>query len=96
MAEEGAFENIGPAHVSRAAFIGLGNDPVEEPAPLEDEPPSEVLANLRALIEQYLDPVQGFTSRRMMEQDKFAGNYDHLARYGEWDDSDPAAPEDVT
>lgn len=96
MAQEGAFENIGPAHVSRAAFIGLGNDPVEEPAPLDDEPPGEVLANLRALIERYLDPGQGFTSRRMMEQDKFAGNYDHLARYGEWDDSDPATPEDVT
>ena len=31
----------------------------------------------------------------MMEQDKFAGTYDQLARYGEWDDSDPAAPEDV-
>ena len=95
MIEQGAFRTIGPALVSHAAFIGLGSAPVEEPAPLTEEPPGEVLENLRTLITQYLDAAQGFTARRMMEQDKFAGTYDQLARYGEWDDSDPAAPEDV-
>ena len=28
--------------------------------------------------------------------DGFSGDYDHLARYGEWDGSDPATPEDLT
>jgi ATP-dependent helicase/nuclease subunit B len=95
MVEEGAFQKIGAAPVSKATFIGLGNPPVEADAPLEDEPPIEVLANLRKLIAAYLDPDQGFTSRRMMEKVIFEGEYDHLARYGEWDASDPATPEDL-
>jgi double-strand break repair protein AddB len=95
MVEEGAFRKIGSAPVSRAVFIGLGNPPVEVDAPLEEEPPAATLASLRKLIEAYLDPAQGFTARRMMERDGFAGDYDHLARYGEWDGSDPAHPEDL-
>ncbi|MCX7565874.1 double-strand break repair protein AddB [Sulfitobacter sp. F26169L] len=96
MVEEGAFKKIGAAPVSAATFIGLGNPPVEVNAPLEDEPPSVTLENLRKLIAAYLDLDQGFTSRRMMERDGFAGDYDHLARFGEWDGSDPATPQDLT
>jgi double-strand break repair protein AddB len=96
MVEEGAFKAIGVAPVSRATFIGLGNPPVEVDAPLEEETPREVLENLRVLLAAYLDPQQGFTSRRMMEKMIFAGEYDHLARYGEWDASDDAIPEDLT
>lgn len=96
MVEEGAFKNVGVAPVSRAVFIGLGNPPVEVEAPLAEEPPLVILANLRKLIAAYLDPNQGFTARRMMERDGFAGDYDHLARYGEWDGSDAAQPEDLT
>ena len=96
MVEEGAFRKIGAAPVSRATFIGLGNPPVEQHAPLEEEPPAVVLENLRKLIAAYLDPEQGFTARRMMEKVVFAGEFDHLARFGEWDGSDPAQPEDLT
>lgn len=96
MVEEGAFTKIGAAPVVRAAFIGLGNPPVEIDAPLDAEPPRDVLANLRKLIAAYLDPAQGFTARRMMEKEIFAGEFDHLARFGEWDASDPAQPEDLT
>lgn len=96
MVEEGAFKFIGAAPVANATFIGLGNPPAEVDAPLEEEPPHETLQNLRVLISAYLDLDQGFTSRRMMEQDRFQGEFDHLARYGEWDVSDPAQPEDLT
>jgi double-strand break repair protein AddB len=96
MVEQGAFKAIGPAPVSRATFIGLGNPPGEVDAPLEQESAHDVLENLTKLLEAYLDPEQGFTSRRMMEKAIFSGEYDHLARYGEWDASDDAAPEDLT
>lgn len=96
MVEEGAFKAVGAAPVSSATFIGLGNPPKEVDAPLEDEPPREILENLRTLIAAYLDLDQGFTSRRMMEKVVFEGEFDHLARYGEWDGSDPAKPEDLT
>ena len=95
MVEEGAFKKIGAAPVSRATFIGLGNPPVERNAPLEEEPPAVVIENLRKLLAAYLDPTQGFTARRMMEKVMFTGEFDHLARYGEWDASDPAQPEDL-
>ena len=96
MAEEGAFTNIEPAHVARAVYIGLGSKPTEVLAPLDEEPPAAVLAGLRALIMSYLDPDQGYTSRRMMERDGFAGDYDQLARYGEWDDTTGSSLEDLT
>ena len=96
MVEEGAFKAVGTAPVSAASFIGLGNPPKEVNAPLEDEPHREILENLRTLIAAYLDLDQGFTARRMMEKDTFEGEFDHLARFGEWDTSDPAQPEDLT
>ncbi|KEJ90630.1 double-strand break repair protein AddB [Sulfitobacter donghicola] len=96
MIEQGAFKNVGTAPVSKATFIGLGNPPKEIDAPLSEEPPHVILANLRKLLTAYLEPDQGFTSRRIVEKIKFDGDYDHLARYGEWDDSDPTTPEDLT
>lgn len=96
MIEEAAFETLGVRHVAMAIFIGLGSNPEEIAAPLDNEPPREVLANLRKLIETYLSADQGFTARRMMQEDKIAGDYDLLARFGEWDATDEPVPEDLT
>jgi len=93
MVERGGFTEVGVAHVAHAAFIGLGSKPVEVPAPLEEENPQEVLAGLHALLSRYLDEGQGFTSRRMVQTDAFAGNFDQLARFGEWDGTAAAKPE---
>ncbi|MEP5731277.1 MAG: double-strand break repair protein AddB [Sulfitobacter sp.] len=95
MIEEGGFKNIGPTSVDQAIFIGLGPKPEEKSAPLDTEPPKVVLAGLRSLIASYLTKDQGFTARRMMEKDGFAGDYDQLARYGEWDGTTPVTPEDL-
>ncbi|MEQ6249568.1 double-strand break repair protein AddB [Sulfitobacter sp. HNIBRBA3233] len=96
MIEEGAFKGIGAGPVSQAVFIGMGTKPEEVAAPLEEEPPAAVLESLRKLLATYLDPEQGFTARRMTETDSFPGNYDQLARFGEWDATDTATPEDLT
>ncbi|WP_298840878.1 double-strand break repair protein AddB [uncultured Roseobacter sp.] len=96
MIEQGAFDTLGPRAVSRAVFLGLGSDLRETVAPLDKEPPVVVLQNLRELITAYLDPSQGFSSRRMMQKDDFAGDYDLLARFGEWDVTDDVVPEDLT
>lgn len=95
MAEEGAFADIGPAEVARALFIGLGSKLSEVRAPLEDEPPAKIWDDLRSLISAYFEPEQGYSSRRMVHKDDFAGDYDHLARYGEWDRSATPQPEDL-
>ncbi len=96
MIEEGAFSAVGTRHVLEAFFIGLGSKNAEVPAPLSEEPPSKVLAELRKLVLSYLDPAQGFTARRMMQKDSYGSDYDLLARFGEWDVTDAPVPEDLT
>lgn len=95
MAEEGAFEELGAAEVARAMFIGLGSQMKEVRAPLDDDPPAKVWDELRMLIGAYFEPEQGYSSRRMVHRDDIAGDYDHLARYGEWDRSAEPQPEDL-
>ena len=95
MIEEGAFEKLGPHHVAEAIFIGLGSKMEETPAPLDDEPPAQILAELRKLIEAYRNPEKGFTARAMMQEDSYGSDYDLLARFGEWDATDEPTPEDL-
>ncbi len=96
LVEQGGFKEIPAMPVAEATYIGVGATPKEVRAPLDDEPPNDVLAGLHNLIATYLQATQGFTSRRMVKTDDFAGDYDQLARFGEWDGSDEPVPEDLT
>ncbi|MEX0348306.1 MAG: double-strand break repair protein AddB [Paracoccaceae bacterium] len=96
LAEEGGFESIDPMPVAQAVFIGMGGSYSEVCAPLDSEPPARVWAELRQLIEAYFQPDQGFTARRMLHRDTDRGDYDHLARFGEWDRTATPYPEDLT
>ncbi|EAQ02992.1 hypothetical protein OB2597_12648 [Pseudooceanicola batsensis HTCC2597] len=96
MAERGGFEGIRPRHVLRAAFVGLGSNTDEVDAPLEDLPADQVWARFTTLIERYLDAGQPFTARRAMFKADMPGDYDHLARFGEWDVSTAAERRSVT
>lgn len=95
MAEEGAFKDFGAAEVGRALFIGLGTSYKEVPAPLGDYPPAKTWDELRKLIGAYFEQEQGFTSRRMLHLDTDKGDFDHLARFGEWDRAAEPTPEDL-
>jgi ATP-dependent helicase/nuclease subunit B len=96
MMEQGSFKHVGVNSVKAALFIGLGSNPVEVPAPLDKEPSAKVLDELSQLISSYLSEEQGFTSQRTIQSDRERGDYDHLARFGEWDGTDSAVPEDLT
>lgn len=96
MIEEGSFVNLGARQVNKAAYIGLGSTPKEVLADLEGSPAPVVLEGLRKLLSFYLLSKQGFTSRRAMEKERFDGDYDHLARYGEWDVTAETKAEDIT
>jgi double-strand break repair protein AddB len=97
MAREGAFTEIGPAEVAGVAYVGLGSDDGTTRIDLSD--PDFDLAATRArfldLIRAYGDAATGYTSRRAMEREGHAGDYDHLARYGEWDEGTTPTPKDV-
>ncbi|GHD98284.1 helicase [Defluviimonas sp. 20V17] len=95
MAERGGFADLGPAEVARITYIGLGSTPKEVETEITPELTEEVWHGLERLIGRYQRRETGYAARRAMFKDDFAGDYDHLARYGEWDLSDLAAPEDV-
>ncbi|MEX0328266.1 MAG: double-strand break repair protein AddB [Ruegeria sp.] len=96
VAEQGGLEGFDPLPVAQAVFIGMGGSYKEVPAPLDNEPSDKVLAELEKLISAYLEPDQGFSSRRMLHKDTEIGDYDHLARFGEWDRTAQTISEDLT
>ncbi|MEP3033449.1 MAG: double-strand break repair protein AddB [Pseudoruegeria sp.] len=96
LAENGAFQDIDPAPVEAAVYIGLGSKPVEVTAPLDDVSAEQAWQELAGLIRAYQSETRGYTSRRAMAKQRFDGDYDHLARFGEWEDSDDAQPEALT
>ena len=95
IAQQGGIEGFDPLPVAQAIFVGVGGAYKEVEAPLNKEPAEKVLLDLALLISAYLDPNQGFSSRRMLHKDTDTGNYDHLARFGEWDRSAETTPEDL-
>ncbi|WP_417206010.1 double-strand break repair protein AddB [Antarctobacter sp.] len=97
MLDDGGFAPLEPPHVERAVFISLQpSNPKEVLAPLEDAPPEQVWAEFVSLIATYYDPTTGFTARRALQKDNDAGDYDHLARFGEWDVTDAPVKETLT
>ncbi len=95
MAERAGFAALGPAEVARITYIGLGSNPREEVTEITAELTGTVWEGLEKLIARYQRRETGYVARRAMFRDDFAGDYDHLARYGEWDLSDTAVPSDV-
>ncbi|WP_170481101.1 double-strand break repair protein AddB [Ruegeria arenilitoris] len=96
IAEQGGVEGFDPISVAQAVFIGMGGTYKEVLAPLDKEPADKVLKELKDLISAYLEPEQGFSCRRMVHKDNDTGDYDHLARFGEWDRTTETSPENVT
>ncbi len=96
MVERGAFKAVGRIRTKAAVYIGLGSDLRDQPAPLKDEPTEETWSRFEGLIAKWMDPAKGYTSRSANETLAFEGNYDHLARYGEWDETIDATPQDLS
>lgn len=95
MVEEGAFGKVGPVPVKAAWYVQIGAQIKEVPAPLTDQSPKEVWDGLIHLFSCWEDRAQGYTAQMAAQTRTFGGDYDHLARYGEWTISDPAHGEDV-
>jgi len=95
MAERGAFDTIGARQVARISYIGLNTAAKVESTEITPELLAQVWDDLHSLIGQYLSPLQGYASRRAVFKARFPGDYDHLARFGEWDMTDRPVPEDV-
>ena len=85
MAGAGAFGETWQAR--HIAYIGLGSGGKVAEHDVTSEEIAEIVEEFGQLIGHYLNENNGFPSRRAMEQVKFDGDYDHLARFGEWDET---------
>ena len=95
MARRGGFADLGPVDVAGIRYIQLGER--GETHPREHSPDLERRnwEGLIALLRAYLTGEVGFTAMRAPETLSFAGDYNHLARYGEWALTDAAEPRKV-
>lgn len=95
IAEDGGFEGVPATPVGSVVYIGLGSSFAHQDHTLPEDHFAMNRARLSGLLSAYLTQTKGFSSRRAMEKVRFEGDYDHLARFGEWTDSTPVTPEDV-
>ncbi|MEL7106378.1 MAG: double-strand break repair protein AddB [Pseudomonadota bacterium] len=98
MVARGAFgEAMTPQKVG---YIGLGSDKAKAPLILGAESTGwaeieTVSKDFAQLLAAYRNSALGYTSRRIIEKKEYRGDYDHLARYGEWDEADGPETERV-
>ncbi len=93
--ERGGFEKLGPREVRAACYLVIGSAYEEKPVPLDDPPLERTWAEFKRLIAAYMRPEKGYTACRAIEGLRFAQPYQHLARFGEWDLTAEAEPEDM-
>ncbi|MDD9923992.1 MAG: double-strand break repair protein AddB [Boseongicola sp.] len=102
IAEGGGFEGVPAERVSKAGYITLSRSAANVEFELRehrkfssageeidsfDFQTVSIKANLLRLIEHYDQAGRGYVARRSVEKQLFEGDYDHLSRYGEWDDT---------
>jgi ATP-dependent helicase/nuclease subunit B len=95
MAERGGFAELGPREVAGTTYIHLGGEGAERPGVTEEGLTEAEWERLGKLIAAYLRRETGYIARRAVFETRRAGDYDHLARFGEWQMSDAPDPEDV-
>ena len=93
MVERGGFAAVGARPVAGAAFIGFNAGMKTVPAPLDDHPPARVWSELTTFLTMTSQPDWGYVARRAPATTTYDSFYDHLSRYGEWTDADPARRE---
>ncbi|MBO6788949.1 MAG: double-strand break repair protein AddB [Dinoroseobacter sp.] len=98
VAEANGFKGVPAATVAEIAFLGLHKDLRTTRVQHNEDPDfvSKSWEAFLALFQRYQKPEKGYLSRRAVKDMAWAGEYDHLARYGEWDDSTSGSPESVT
>lgn len=95
MAEDGAFATLGPAEVAHIRYISLKDPQTPQSTQITAELLAEVRAKFHHLIAQYARRSTGYISRRAMQRIEDVRDFDHLARFGEWQMSDLAEPADI-
>jgi double-strand break repair protein AddB len=95
MATHGAFGLPHPVEIAKIAYLGFGFPPQNlEHCPAHDDMIA-LLDDFKNRLIHMRDPHSIFLSRRAMFKLKHAYDYDHLARFGEWDHTTSYKPQPV-
>ncbi len=100
MAENGCFENVPAAPVERIEYIALSRNADDAQYHIGGTGKKSfdivsIPAQLAELLTSFAQTERGYAARRAVQTQTFEGDYDHLARYGEWDDSADPDPERI-
>jgi ATP-dependent helicase/nuclease subunit B len=95
MARRGGFDALGPVAVAGIRYIQLGGEGETQVRDYSPELEDENWNGFLRLVASYLAGDTGFASMRAPEQTSYAGDYDHLARFGEWSLADAPHVEKV-
>ena len=90
IAAAGGFEGVPGAEVAGLEYVGLsgaGEGGDARRVDLDKHDPAEHWARLGELIAAYDEPSRPYPPRARPQFLSFEGDYDHLARYGEWTDA---------
>lgn len=88
MVREGAFPGVAAREVADLAYLSVGTTYAEtRPEAFDPATLARVRAELLDLVRRY-DTGQPFVARLAPDLLDYASDYDHVARYGEWDDTD--------
>ncbi|MCY4542158.1 MAG: double-strand break repair protein AddB [Rhodobacteraceae bacterium] len=94
LAQLGAFTGGHLGDVCAAGYVGIGSKlefrTISDTADSSDLI-AEVLQELQTVIGHYSSESSGYLSRRIPRDTPFETQYNHLARFGEWDDTSPAS-----
>ncbi|WP_458792126.1 double-strand break repair protein AddB [Yoonia sp. MH D7] len=96
MVERGAFEKLGKHQVDAATFVAMNTTMKDVAAPLEENPSNQVWADFVKLLNEYNVKSRGYSARIATFSRADTSYFDHLSRFGEWDTSQDAVPEDLT
>ncbi|MBC2836022.1 PD-(D/E)XK nuclease family protein [Paragemmobacter straminiformis] len=95
MVARDGFKGLEGSEVSLISYVGLGSNPKAEETPITEAVTDEVWEGLCKLVAHYMTEGAGYTARRAVMKERFAGDYDHLSRYGEWETTDDPVAEEV-
>ncbi|WP_417250083.1 double-strand break repair protein AddB [Celeribacter sp.] len=93
---EGTFEKVGQGVASGFTYLGLNKDLKSVGDALDGPRIQETLEGLKALLGRHIGGHVGYTGQRAAEKEGFAGDFDHLARLGEWDTSEDPVQEELS
>ena len=95
IAQAGGFEEIAEGKISHLELIGLGAGGKELPLDFSDDEINEIWGQLGDLIQAFGSEKLGYTAHLRPERIKYSSDFDHLARFGEWQDGDEFEAEAV-